>query len=158
VFDTKPIPFAVRRPLVDLEASKHLGWGVSLWIACDDADGLHKVLADAGVPISASPADGPFGRFFVFEIRTDMPSRLIVPGNPSEDSCCRGSARAGKFVYQERAWLHRTLALDQLEPACVAGFEHSSMPSLCDVKGERQHAMRKLVCPSPSTASRTATR
>ncbi|MCR6734665.1 MAG: VOC family protein [Afipia sp.] len=66
VFDTKPIPFAVRRPLVDLEASKHIGWGVSLWIACDDADGLHKVLADAGVPISASPADGPFGRFFVF--------------------------------------------------------------------------------------------
>ncbi len=51
VFDTKPIAFAIRRPLVDLQASLHLGWGVSLWVAADDADVLHRVLADAGVTI-----------------------------------------------------------------------------------------------------------
>ncbi|MFT4959284.1 MAG: hypothetical protein ACI92Z_000357 [Paracoccaceae bacterium] len=26
VFDSKPIPFAVRKPLIDLDASEHLGW------------------------------------------------------------------------------------------------------------------------------------
>ncbi len=64
VFDTAPIPFAIRRPVVDLAASPHLGWGVSIWIACDDADALHRELADGGVPILMPPADGPFGRFF----------------------------------------------------------------------------------------------
>lgn len=66
VFETKPIPFAIRRPLVDLDASKHLGWGVSLWIACDDADSLHSKLVEIGVPIIASLADGPFGQSFAF--------------------------------------------------------------------------------------------
>ena len=66
VFETKPIPFAIRKPLLDLDAASHLGWGVSLWVACDDAEGLHTRLTSAGVPIIAPPADGPFGRFFVF--------------------------------------------------------------------------------------------
>ena len=66
VFDTKPIPFAIRRPLLDLDATSHLGWGVSLWIACDDAEGLHARLAEVDVPIVAPPAEGPFGRFFTF--------------------------------------------------------------------------------------------
>ena len=64
IFDTAPIPFALREPLVDLEATDRLGWGVSLWIACEDADALHKSLARADIPIVAPPADGPFGRFF----------------------------------------------------------------------------------------------
>ena len=64
IFDTAPIPFALREPLVDLDAADRLGWGVSLWIACEDADALHGALAYAGVPIVAPPADGPFGRFF----------------------------------------------------------------------------------------------
>lgn len=66
VFDTRPIAFALRRPLVDLDASPYLGWGISLWIAADDADALHRALADAGVTVVAPPADGPFGRFFTF--------------------------------------------------------------------------------------------
>ena len=66
VFDTKPIPFAIRKPMVDLSATDRLGWGVSLWIACDDADALHESLAAAGVPILTAPAESPFGRFFVF--------------------------------------------------------------------------------------------
>ena len=67
VFDTRPIPFAIRRPLVDLGAADgRLGWGVSLWFACDDAEGLHAKLAMAGAVIVSPPGDGPFGRFFVF--------------------------------------------------------------------------------------------
>jgi predicted enzyme related to lactoylglutathione lyase len=65
VFDTKPIPFAIRKPLVDLSASR-LGWGVSLWLACDDIEVLHRDLTAAGVPIIAPMLDGPFGRFFSF--------------------------------------------------------------------------------------------
>ena len=64
IFDTAPIPFALREPLVDLDATDRLGWGVALWIACDDAEALHEALVLAGVPIVAPPADGPFGRFF----------------------------------------------------------------------------------------------
>lgn len=66
VFDTTPVPFALRQPLVDLDATDRLGWGVSLWMACDDADALHAKLTQAGVPIVAPPCGGPFGRFFAF--------------------------------------------------------------------------------------------
>jgi len=66
VFNTTPVPFALRRPLVDLDATDRLGWGVSLWMACDDADALHGKLTRAGVPIVAPLCDGPFGRFFAF--------------------------------------------------------------------------------------------
>jgi catechol 2,3-dioxygenase-like lactoylglutathione lyase family enzyme len=66
VFDTQPIPFALREPLVDLSASSRLGWGVSLWLAADDAQGLHDRLAKAGVPILQPPSRGPFGLQFSF--------------------------------------------------------------------------------------------
>jgi predicted enzyme related to lactoylglutathione lyase len=66
VFDTRPIPFAVREPLVELSASPRLGWGVSLWLAADDAQGLHDRLVRAGVPIIQPPSRGPFGLQFSF--------------------------------------------------------------------------------------------
>lgn len=66
IFDTKPTSFAIRTPIVDLEATSKLGWGMSLWIAATDADVLHQQLVDADVPIVLPPADGPFGRFFAF--------------------------------------------------------------------------------------------
>lgn len=66
VFDTKPVPFALREPIVNLDDTSKLGWGMVLWMGCDDADGLHRDLSGAGVPIVAPPADGPFGRFFTF--------------------------------------------------------------------------------------------
>jgi predicted enzyme related to lactoylglutathione lyase len=66
VFDTHPIPFAVREPLVDLSVSPRLGWGVSLWLAADDAQGLHDRLFKAGVPIIQPPSRGPFGLQFSF--------------------------------------------------------------------------------------------
>ena len=66
VFDTRPIPFAVRTPLVDLDAVDALGHGVALWFGCDDADALHEHLVAQGVPIAFPPNDGPFGRTFAF--------------------------------------------------------------------------------------------
>jgi catechol 2,3-dioxygenase-like lactoylglutathione lyase family enzyme len=66
VFDTRPVPFAVREPLVDLSASPRLGWGVSLWLAADDAQGLHDRLLAAGIPILQPPSRGPFGLQFSF--------------------------------------------------------------------------------------------
>ncbi|WP_432491007.1 VOC family protein [Kineococcus auxinigenes] len=68
VFDTAPIPFAVREPLpgVDLDAAARPGLGVALWLRADDAQGLHDDLTATGTPILSAPADGPFGRTFTF--------------------------------------------------------------------------------------------
>lgn len=66
VFATEPVPFAVREPAVDLDAVERLGWGVALWLKCDDAQGLHDALVEAGVPMAQEPFDGPFGRTFSF--------------------------------------------------------------------------------------------
>jgi predicted enzyme related to lactoylglutathione lyase/quinol monooxygenase YgiN len=66
VFNTRPVPFAIRTALVDLDATSKLGWGVSLWIGATEADALHAQLAEKGVTIILPPADGPFGRFFAF--------------------------------------------------------------------------------------------
>jgi len=68
VFDTMPIPFAIRTPLVDLaEAAGRLGWGVALWINCDDADVLHDQIVAAGGVIIQPLGDGGFGRQFSFQ-------------------------------------------------------------------------------------------
>ncbi len=66
VFDTQPTSFAVREPLVDLDAVEHLGWGINLWMHCDDADDLCEQLRATGTPIAAEPGDSPFGRTFAF--------------------------------------------------------------------------------------------
>src|SRR5271163_4475528 len=54
VFNTKPVPFAIRTPMADLDATSKLGWGVSLWIAATDADALHAQLVENGVSILRS--------------------------------------------------------------------------------------------------------
>ncbi|KQQ84200.1 VOC family protein [Aureimonas sp. Leaf324] len=66
VFDTQPIPFAVRTPVIDLGDPAKLGWGIALWFGCDDADALHDHLVEKGVAIEFPPKDGPFGRYFAF--------------------------------------------------------------------------------------------
>ena len=66
VFSTQPIPFAIRTPMVDLDATSKLGWGISLWMAASDADAMHGQMLEAGVTVVMAPADGPFGRFFSF--------------------------------------------------------------------------------------------
>ncbi len=66
VFQTTPIPFAIREPVVDLAAANRLGWGMALWLNCDDADALCADLRTHGVSITQEPFDGPFGRTFAF--------------------------------------------------------------------------------------------
>jgi len=66
VFATGSVPFAVRRPLVDLDGVEKVGWGVALWMGCDDAQALYESLREANVPIVTEPFDGPFGRTFAF--------------------------------------------------------------------------------------------
>src|SRR5271154_3991409 len=66
VFATEPIAFAVREPLVDLDAVEHLGWGVAIWLKANDPQDLHDAMVLAGVPILVAPFDGPFGLTFTF--------------------------------------------------------------------------------------------
>ncbi|MBM9469286.1 VOC family protein [Nakamurella leprariae] len=69
VFATGPVAFAVREPLpgTDLDqVTPRPGAGVALWLAADDAQGLHDDLARAGTTILAPPSDTPFGRTFTF--------------------------------------------------------------------------------------------
>ena len=68
VFDTQPIPFAVRKPLpgVDLDALAQPGGGIGLWVRADSAQRVHDDLVAAGAPITSAPIDGPFGRTFTF--------------------------------------------------------------------------------------------
>ena len=66
VFDTRPVPFAVREPAVDLDAVDALGWGVAIWLQAEKTDEIHDDLAAHGVPIVTAPFDGPFGRTFAF--------------------------------------------------------------------------------------------
>lgn len=67
VFQTEPIPFAVRTPLpgTDLDAGP-VGLGVALWLAVDDAAAAHDSLSSSGVEIVREPAPGPFGVHFAF--------------------------------------------------------------------------------------------
>lgn len=66
VFATRPIPFAITTPKVDLKATSKLGWGVALWMHTDSADALCAKLKDEGVRIVAELSDGAFGRQFTF--------------------------------------------------------------------------------------------
>lgn len=68
VFETTPIPFAVREPLpgVDLDGTDRPGLGVALWLKTTDARALHDSLAAAGVEIARPVAPGPFGEHFAF--------------------------------------------------------------------------------------------
>lgn len=69
VFDTSPIPFAIREPLpgVDLAtASPRPGVGIALWFKTADPQRLHDELAAEGVTITSPPAPGPFGLHFAF--------------------------------------------------------------------------------------------
>jgi len=67
VFATEPVPFAVREPMVDLDAVSRPGWGVALWLRADGGiDALHDDLVKHDVTVVTEPFDGPFGRTFAF--------------------------------------------------------------------------------------------
>jgi predicted enzyme related to lactoylglutathione lyase len=89
VFETKPVPFAVRTPLVNLKETDRLGWGIAIWFGCDDADALHDHLVERGTPIVFAPKDGPFGRYFAFRDPfgyTITPHTVAHPQHPAHIS------------------------------------------------------------------------
>ena len=66
VFDTNTIPFALSEASVNLDEAPQPGWGVALWLDCDNVNELHTKMEAAGATIIKQPFDGPFGRTFVF--------------------------------------------------------------------------------------------
>mgnify|MGYP001236561060 CR=1 FL=1 len=66
VFDTKPIAFAVREAVVDLDSIGQPGQGMALWMHATEVQAIHDALSAAGTPIVLAPMDGPFGRTFTF--------------------------------------------------------------------------------------------
>lgn len=92
VFDTRPIPFAVREPLVDLDASARLGWGVALWLAADDAQGICDRLSRTGAPITQPPSPGRSGCSSASPTPTVTRSPSISPHDPRRQA--RPTSRA----------------------------------------------------------------
>ncbi len=66
VFDTNSIPFALSQTRINLDDLSQPGAGMTLWLDCDDVDALHATLVAAKLTIIKPPADGPFGRSFIF--------------------------------------------------------------------------------------------
>jgi catechol 2,3-dioxygenase-like lactoylglutathione lyase family enzyme len=66
LFESSTIPFAISEATVNLDEAPQPGWGVALWVDCDEVDALWAKLDAAGVTILKPPFDGPFGRTFVF--------------------------------------------------------------------------------------------
>ena len=56
--------FAIRTPLVDLDAVDRRGWGTALWFAAPDVEALYARVQAAGIVILQPIQDGPFGRVF----------------------------------------------------------------------------------------------
>ncbi len=66
LFDSSTIPFAITAAKVNLDDAPSPGWGMALWIDCDDVDELGARLEEAGADVIEPPFDGPFGRTLVF--------------------------------------------------------------------------------------------
>ncbi len=82
LFDTNSIPFALREAKVNLDEAQQPGWGVTLWIDCDQVNALHATLEAKGATILTPPYDSPFGRAFVFADPDGY--RITVNENPWE--------------------------------------------------------------------------
>lgn len=80
LFDSSTIPFALSEAKVNLDEAPQQGWGVTLWIDCDQVDELHARLAAAETTIIKPPFDGPFGRTFIFADPDGY--RITVNENP----------------------------------------------------------------------------
>lgn len=65
VFQTKPIPFAVRKPLHPLDTS-FLGEGVALWFKVDNSLDLLAHLKSKNIEIVKELNSSPFGQTFTF--------------------------------------------------------------------------------------------
>ncbi|MEU6768996.1 VOC family protein [Streptomyces sp. NPDC046853] len=59
---SRPVFMALRTDITPEPGTA--GRGVTLWIAVDDVDALHKAVTESGAKPETEPADGPFGRMF----------------------------------------------------------------------------------------------
>jgi predicted enzyme related to lactoylglutathione lyase len=66
LFDTNSIPLGLGAAKSNFPEGSQPGLGIALWLDCDDVDGLHARLQEAGVNVVTPPFDGPFGRTLVF--------------------------------------------------------------------------------------------
>jgi len=66
LFDSTTIPFALSEAKVNLDEAPQPGWGVALWIDCDNVDELHARMVEAGATIIKPPFESPFGRALIF--------------------------------------------------------------------------------------------
>ncbi|MBI3889029.1 VOC family protein [Candidatus Saccharibacteria bacterium] len=68
VFESETITFALREviPGTELGSDSKPGLGIALWFLAPNAQEIHDKLVEAGVTITATPIDGPFGRTFAF--------------------------------------------------------------------------------------------
>ncbi len=80
LFDTNSIPFALSQAKVNLDEIPQPGFGVALWLDCDNVNELHTKLETVGATIITPPYDGPFGRTFVFADPDGY--RITVNENP----------------------------------------------------------------------------
>ena len=76
VFQTAPIPFAVRPPTegTDLDGGQP-GLGVVLWLQADDLDEVERHLSANSVEIPQPPFQTPFGRALVLR---DLDGYLVT--------------------------------------------------------------------------------
>ncbi len=65
-FSTQPVPLAIRKAQIDLDAMPQPGYGIILWLKADDSAAVYKHLKERGVTITQELADGPFGKTFTF--------------------------------------------------------------------------------------------
>jgi predicted enzyme related to lactoylglutathione lyase len=93
LFDSSTIPLGLSAAKIDLAAAPHPGWGVALWIDCDDVDALHTRLAGAGATVLTPPFDGPFGRTLVFADPDGY--RITANQNPWDRFPLGGARRQG---------------------------------------------------------------
>jgi len=91
LFDTTTIPFGVSEAKVNLDEAPQPGWGVALWIDCDNVDALHEKLQAAGAAVVTPPFDGPFGRTLVFADPDGY--RITANQNPWDRFPLGGKAR-----------------------------------------------------------------
>ena len=92
LFDSSTIPFALSEAKVNLDEAPQPGWGITLWIDCDNVNELHTKLEAAGATIIKQPFDGPFGRTFIFADPDGY--RITVNENPWDRFPLGGSRQA----------------------------------------------------------------
>ena len=93
LLDTNSIPLALTEAKVNLDQAPQPGWGLTLWIDCDQVNELHAKLEAAGVTIVKPPFDGPFGRAFIFADPDGY--RITANENPWDRFPLGGSGKGG---------------------------------------------------------------